>query len=226
MTTQIVQLTLGVCNCYLIKQKGLILVDTGSIPNSKAFIQQTEKAHINPSDLSLILLTHGHWDHIAGTKEIKETTGAKTAINFREAPWMRKANPPLPPPTTLWGRIFGSILKIMVPMVKLKGVKADIEMSDGVLTLEPYGINGKVMHTPGHSKGSMSVILNSGEAFVGDLAMNGFPMRVGPGLPIFADSEDQVRASWTALLENGAKTIYPAHGNPFPASELKKQLQL
>jgi glyoxylase-like metal-dependent hydrolase (beta-lactamase superfamily II) len=70
----------------------------------------------------------------------------------------------------------------------------------------------------------MSLLLDTGEAFVGDLAMNGFPMRFGYGMPVFADDTDIVKESWRLLLDNGAKWIYSAHGKPFQAEKLRKLL--
>ena len=81
-----------------------------------------------------------------------------------------------------------------------------------------------MVYTPGHTLGSTSVLLNSGEAFVGDLAMSAKVMRLNPGMPIFAEDMDLVKASWKKLLDLGAKTIYPAHGKPFSAEVFRQQL--
>jgi glyoxylase-like metal-dependent hydrolase (beta-lactamase superfamily II) len=91
----------------------------------------------------------------------------------------------------------------------------DIVLGDGDFRLTEYGIPGKIVFTHGHSIGSVSVLLETGDAFVGDLTMNGFPLRLNPGLPILAENMQKVRASWKVLLDQGAKTIYPAHGKPF-----------
>jgi len=64
-------------------------------------------------------------------------------------------------------------------------------------------------------------VLDSGDAIVGDLAMNRIPLRLSPGLPIFADDMALVRRSIEKVLVAGAKTIYPAHGKPFPADVLR-----
>ncbi len=45
--------------------------------------------------------------------------------------------------------------------------------------------------------------------------MNAFPLRLTPGVPIFADDLELVKQSWKKLLDLGAKKIYPAHGKPF-----------
>jgi glyoxylase-like metal-dependent hydrolase (beta-lactamase superfamily II) len=96
----------------------------------------------------------------------------------------------------------------------------DIVIDDDGLDLEPYGVSGHVVHTPGHSPGSVSVVLSGGEAFVGDLAMNGPPMCLKPSFGIFAHQPEQVPASWRKLLGLGVRTVYPAHGRPFPAARL------
>ncbi|UCB44816.1 MAG: MBL fold metallo-hydrolase, partial [Spirochaetota bacterium] len=101
----------------------------------------------------------------------------------------------------------------------------DIVLEDSPFSLTPYGIKGKIIPTPGHSSGSMSLILESGDAFVGDLFMNGFPMRKGPGIPIFADDIDTVKKSARFLMDNGAKVIYPGHGEPFNADIINERLK-
>jgi glyoxylase-like metal-dependent hydrolase (beta-lactamase superfamily II) len=52
--------------------------------------------------------------------------------------------------------------------------------------------------------------------------MNMFPLRLSPGPPIFGDDVQVVIASWRKLLDMGVKTIYPAHGKPFPAEVMRK----
>jgi hydroxyacylglutathione hydrolase len=99
-------------------------------------------------------------------------------------------------------------------------IEADLLLGDEGLDLEPYGVSGRIVHTPGHSPGSVSVLLPSGEAFVGDLAMNGPPMCLRPSFGIFADRPEQVPASWRRLVAMGARVAYPGHGNPFPVSAL------
>ena len=97
-------------------------------------------------------------------------------------------------------------------------------LGDDGLSLDEYGIPGKVIHTPGHTMGSMSVLTENGDAFVGDLAGSARYMRLKPGMPIFAENESLIKPSWKKLLDSGAKMIYPAHGKPFPAEALRKQL--
>jgi len=88
MKTEIHQLSLGVCNCYLIKEEGLIMVDAGFPNQGQKFLKELKDLSIEPKDISLILLTHGHWDHIGSTNELKRLTGGKVAINQPEKSWI------------------------------------------------------------------------------------------------------------------------------------------
>jgi len=175
-------------------------------------------------DIRLILLTHGHWDHIGSVRDIKEFTGAQVALHRREKDWLEKSLKPLPPGVTRWGRTFAGIMAMFMSSVHVPPTKVDMELGDREVSLTQYGIPGKIVPTPGHSSRSVSVLLESGEAFVGDLAMNGFPLRLRSGLPILAEDMQHVRKSWELLLAEGARTIYPAHGKPFSADVIRKAL--
>ena len=70
METELHKISLGAGNCNLTKGDGLVLVESGALPKADEFLMALKKLHINPKDISLIFLTHGHWDHIAGISEI------------------------------------------------------------------------------------------------------------------------------------------------------------
>ena len=224
MNTEIHKLSLRMCNCYLLKRNGLVLIDAGPPNQVNRLRKELQELSINPQDISLMLLTHGHYDHIGSVSEIKALTGCQVAINHREKDWVEQALKPLPPGIGLWGALLGVPMRIMVPLVKFPGSPVDVALGDEPFSLEPFGISGKVLHTPGHSSGSMSVLLDTGEAFIGDLAMNSLPMRIGPGMPPLGDDPNAIKRSWRLLLDNGAKTMYPAHGNSFSANALEKAI--
>jgi hydroxyacylglutathione hydrolase len=215
---------LGIDHCYIIKDKGAIMIDGGAPKKAKEFTKAIKKVSIKPEEVQLIILTHGHWDHIASAKEIREITGAKIALHHREKDWLENSLKPMPPGMTTWGHILGTIIGMFMPFVHIPGAHVDMVLEDEELSLGEYGIPGKVIYTPGHSSGSVSVLLETGDAFVGDLAMNKFPLCLSPGLPIFAEDWQKVEESWKFLLEQGAKTIYPAHGEPFSANIIRDAL--
>jgi glyoxylase-like metal-dependent hydrolase (beta-lactamase superfamily II) len=221
---RIIPVTLGFGQCYLLQAGGAVLVDAGVPGMARAFAKSLDRAGIAPSDVKLIIVTHGHWDHIGSARDIRKLTGARLALHEREAHWLENAFAPMPPGATAWGRILGGILSVYMPFVRIPSCSVDLKLGNEGLSLAVYGIPGKVLHTPGHSSGSVSVLLDSGEAFVGDLAMNGFPLRLTPGFPIFAEDMVKLRESWQLLLAQGARMIYPAHGKPFEADIMRKAL--
>jgi glyoxylase-like metal-dependent hydrolase (beta-lactamase superfamily II) len=220
MGTNIYPVTLGFDHAYVIQDQGTIMVDGGAPNQAKAFSKALESVSVKP----LIVLTHGHWDHIGSAKEIKEITGAQIAMHQREKHWLESSLKPMPPGVTTWGHIFGGIVKVFLPFIRIPATDVDVVLGDEEVSLAEYGIPGKVVYTPGHSSGSVSVLLETGEAFVGDMAMNKFPLRLSPGLPIFAEDWQQLMESWKQLLDQGAKTIYPSHGEPFPAEIIREAL--
>ena len=224
MGIDIHKIPLGVANCYVIKDEGAIMIDSGTPKKGKKFVKSLKNISIKPEDIKLIILTHGHWDHIGSAKEIKEITGAKIAMHQLEKDCLEKSLMLVPPAVNRWGHIFAWIMSRFMPLVHIPSTDVDIILEDEEFSLVEFGIPGKVIHTPGHSSGSVSVLLETGDVFVGDLAMNGFPLRLGPGLPIFAEDLQKVKESWSLLLDRGAKMIYPAHGNPFSAEIMRKVL--
>ena len=224
MRASIHPIKLGVDHCYIIRGEGTIMIDGGGPNQVGSFEKFIASLSIKPQDIKMLVLTHGHWDHIGSAKGIKELTGAKLAIHQQEKEWLEKSLKPLPPGVSVWGKIFGRIMGMFMPLVHVPGADVDIVLGDGEFPLSGYGIPGKILYTPGHSMGSVSVLLETGDAFVGDLAMNGFPLRSGPGLPIFAEDMQKVRESWRLLMDAGAETIYPAHGKPFSVDFIRKSL--
>jgi hydroxyacylglutathione hydrolase len=224
MGINIYPIPLGFDHCYIIQDKGTIMIDGGAPKQAKKFAKAMEKISIKPEEVQLIVLTHGHLDHIGSASEIKEITGAKIAMHELEKDCLEKSLKPMPPGVTTWGHILSKIMTLFLPLIHIPEAHVDVLLGDEEFSLEKYGISGKVIHTPGHSYGSVSVLLETGDAFVGDLAMNKFPLRLSAGLPIFAEDLQKVEESWKLLLDQGAKTIYPAHGDSFSADIIRDAL--
>ena len=182
-----------------------------------------EEIRLNPKDIRLIILTHGHWDHIGSLHPIQQMTGAQVAVHRFDQPWLENGRPTWPRGRTPYGKgMIWFAERLIHP--NLPPVKVDHVIDENGMSLSEYGIPGKVIYTPGHTKGHLSIILDSGEAFVGDMAMNDWYLRFTPGLPIFADVADKLADSWKKIMSAGAKRIYPAHGMDFPVEIMQKEI--
>jgi glyoxylase-like metal-dependent hydrolase (beta-lactamase superfamily II) len=92
---------------------------------------------------------------------------------------------------------------------------------DNDTLLKELGIEGEILETPGHSADSISVLLEDGSLFAGDLAMNILKPLGLKYRPIFSEEPEEVYSSWEKVKTAGAKTVYPSHGDPFPIEKLR-----
>lgn len=87
--------------------------------------------------------------------------------------------------------------------------------------LSPYGVTGKVIYTPGHTDCSISVVLDSGHAIVGDIFIPS-PYTGEVCLAYFAYSEESVLLDSVHKLLDLAHIFYGSHGGPFTKDEIVK----
>lgn len=224
MAVKIHVIHLGLDQCYIVQDDGAIIIDGGSPGKINKFKRALHEISIAPEAIQVILITHGHWDHIGCASDIRELTGAKIAMHELDKERLEKPLKVMPPGVNAWGVLLEKATNLVLPFVHIPRATVDLVIGDEGMSLSEYGIPGRVIHTPGHSPGSVSVLLDSGQAFVGDMAMNKFPLRYGANMPVFAEDVAQLKESWRMLLNQGARTIYPAHGKPFSSDIIRKVL--
>ncbi len=218
---------LGVANTFIVKGQGTVLIDCGVPKKANAFSKHLQAIGIRPQDIQLIIITHGHWDHIGSAADIKQISGAKILMHQEDCKWLEALYESPPQGVNLWGKFLAKTMAaLMSPFIHVRPAEVDIVLDKDSLSLDEYGIPGRIVCTPGHTSGSISLLLESGEAIVGDMAMNKFPMRLSPGLPIFAENMPQLIDSWKALLEEDIKSIYPSHGGPFSPDVMRRAVLL
>ena len=222
IATQIITLNFSINRCYILKTKNAILIDGGPPGCRDSFIKQLDENGISSDKIKLIILTHGDFDHIGSAKEFKAITGAKIAIHESDRVNLEKGLMNWSPGVTRWGKISRFLLNPLVANKNIPPVKADIIIYEKEFPLYEFGIEGKIIYTPGHTLGSISVLLDSGEAFVGCMAQNRLPFTLKPKFPIYAVNIPLLKESWRKLINAGAKTIYPGHGNPFSVDRIKE----
>lgn len=223
MEVTISRIALGLGACYLIRHEGAILVDCGYPGRGGAFRRALSALGVSPGDVGLIVLTHGHADHVGSASEIAAMTGAKVAIHHADGPWLESGHSAPVRLVGALGRRFSPVATRIFSALPFRPLRADVIIGDEGLSLEPYGVPGEVLHTPGHTAGSISVVLRDGSAIVGDLAMGGLPpLRRHPGVPYVAEDLGLIAASWRLLLGRGIRAVYPGHGRPFAADDMRR----
>ena len=83
-------------------------------------------------------------------------------------------------------------------------------------------LQGKILYTPGHTSDSISLKVGN-IFFCGDASMNGFPSM--KRLTIWIENKVQFEKSLDILFAEDVDWIYPAHGKPFPKSDIKKSIK-
>jgi glyoxylase-like metal-dependent hydrolase (beta-lactamase superfamily II) len=217
------RIPVGINNCYLLRGNRTVLIDGGAPGGYKDFVRGLQELEIDPREIELIVLTHGHADHIGSLYEIQKLTKAKVAIHKADSGWVQNGNPPLPPGVTPWGR---TLIRMATRFYKPKITPCNVDYAfgGGGFSLREYGVPGQVIHTPGHSAGSSCVVLDTGEVFAGDMAMNAWFLRLTPGLPVLAENPETVIESWEKIVAANTKRVYPAHGKEFPIYVMCKEI--
>lgn len=226
---QIIQLSVfpfGMINCFLITgEKKHILVDTGVPGSEKRIIRQLIKHQIGLENIGLIVITHGHIDHFGSAKKLSSILKAPILIHDLDKKALQSGKSmieTLKPNHKFWD-IF---LKPKLSRDKAPSCDPDILLyDDDEYDLSAYGINGKVIHTPGHTPGTLSVVLESREAIIMDLAssgilLGGIAFRSRMKHPPFHDDLKEVKNSINKVLLSGAEKFYLGHGYPVSKKSL------
>ena len=192
-------------NCYLVVSgTEMLVIDTGMPGNGNRIINYIKGLGKKASDISCIVLTHADIDHVGSAAELKKMTTAKLAIHEDEA-------------AVLAGKtrgkdvkgLLGLLFKLMSPLIRFHPIDPDIILKDNI------DIAGfKVIHTPGHTNGSICLYLSGKIIFVGDALRN--DSNGNPRLPSKSMSADivQAKASLIAISELEFDSLFPGHGAP------------
>ena len=119
-----------------------------------------------PSDVTRLMLTHCHPDHAGGAAHVSRQTGKPVDVHEADAEYVRSGTQPDADPTSSIGRLFRRL-----PQPKQEKVLIGEELTDGQVV--PFGGGIRVVHTPGHSPGHASYLLEeSGVLITGDAIFN------------------------------------------------------
>jgi len=231
-TKQTVQsLKLGFTWCYLVKcLDGYLLIDTSYPTCFLSFQKRMANIGIDIAEIKYLLLTHHHDDHAGFAAELVKETECRVIVHRNAVSPLKQGK------SEDTGKALNRRVQITfmfyAPYHALfhKDTYPPLTLSDRDILLEgdnesflkDIGIDGVILHTPGHTytRDSISVLLSDGSAFVGDAAMNFLWWTGIRHRPICIGDINTVYESWQKLREHGARVIYPAHGKPFSVQEL------
>jgi hydroxyacylglutathione hydrolase len=185
-----------------------ILVDT-SVPRLWQKLQRhLDKAGIDKIDY--LILTHSHFDHAGNARRIKERFNLKVFIQKEEAEYLVQGKNIVPAGTTIITRfLINTAGRKLLPLFRYESCQYDL-IVDSIYELKEIGFNGYLMHTPGHTSGSMSLVVDDELALVGDTMFGIFRWSV---FPPFAENVSQMINSWNKLLKTDCSIFIPSHGS-------------
>lgn len=215
---EIIQVLSGRSNVFLLWNGEInILIDTSVSRAWPKLQKKLDKLAIHKIDY--LILTHAHYDHAANAGRIKETFNSKVVIQRKEERYLSNGDNILPQGTTLFTRPLVHLLgRRLLPGLKYPPCKPDL-LIDTHYDLRALGFTASLIHTPGHTAGSMSLIVDDEIAIVGDTMFGVFKWSV---FPPYAEDIALMIHSWGKLLETKCSVFLPSHGTGKSRSLLQK----
>ncbi|MGA1865033.1 MAG: MBL fold metallo-hydrolase, partial [bacterium] len=205
---------LGFVNAFLLSAgDGYMLIDTGTAQQWDHLEAELIQAGCLPDKLKLVIVTHGDFDHAGNCSELQRKYGAKIAMHPGDVDMVRTGVPVKRRIKGVMGRL---LLWMGGRMVRgFKTFQPDLVLEDGQV-ISGQGLTAKIIHTPGHTKGSIAVLTDDGMLLIGDTLSN----RFSPGFPPLIENEEEFHKSLEILKRTDASMVFPGHGKPFPFEAL------
>ncbi len=177
-------------NYYVLEIKnGKLLFDCGWPGTMPQFTAELKRKGLMPTEIKYILVSHFHTDHAGLVQEFKNL-GAKFILLESQVTFIKPLND------------FHKRKKTPFTEI-LEDHNLLLKFEDSRRFLASIGIDGEIISTPGHSDDSITLILDAGFAFTGDL----------PPRSIVSDEDHVTKESWNKIYNHKITRIYPAHGN-------------
>lgn len=194
MKHEIIELKYSNTNTYLIRgEKGYLLFDTGWAGTFQMFCRALGEKRIDIKDIHYILVSHYHPDHMGIAQNIA-LLGPEILVAEEQKEYIHKPD-----------AVFQRENKYpYLPIEEKKTVLFSLKESRQIL--DQIGLSGEILHTPGHSDDSISLVLDQGDIFVGDL---------NPLYELELHKGTEIEFSWNKLLKTDPKCIHYGHAKTF-----------
>lgn len=216
MTHRLHSIRLHNTNCYmLVGEGGVVLVDPGPPHRENDIQEELRSFGCTEEDVKLIFVTHGHYDHFGSAEAMRERTGALIAAHPLDAQWMSSGRHHIPPAQDFRSTLLRWWFIVLSPLVHFHPCVPDLLLKDEE-RLDAYGVAARVLFTPGHTLGSISLVTDDGIALIGDTLVN----RTLLTEPTFADDRIALQQSLKRLRSMAPTMLYPGHGDPLTLAEM------
>ena len=185
-----IRLRYGNTNTFFIRgEKGGLLIDTDYAGTLPAFYKAIKANDSKVGDIGFILATHWHPDHMGLVSELMKQ-GVRLLLPDVQKEYVHFSD-----------NIFARDGLQYEPVDET--LATVISCEDSRKALARMGISGEIIHTPSHSKDSISLILDDGECLVGDIEPYG-------NIEAYEDKA-KLKADWELILSFDPKKVYFAH---------------
>jgi hydroxyacylglutathione hydrolase len=182
----------------------IILIDAGVAGSEQQIFDQIRRTGRRPDDVSLLILTHAHPDHIGAAEAIREASGCSIAAHPADRRWIEDTNlQDRERPVPGFSRLVGG------------PVPVDRVLNDGDVIRFDSGSSLEVIYTPGHSPGSVSLLLRP------DMVLfSGDAIPVPGDLPIYDDPDASLDSIERLMTIEGITALFPSWDEPKEGEEV------
>ena len=206
---------------------GYIMIDTGYEHSLRDVEKKLNKRNISLSDIKYVFLTHAHDDHAGFLNELLgRNKDFKVIMSNKAMEILKRGQISFEGGcSTFPAWVFCKFMRMLgkekhlFPAIEDKYGDRFIEITEANKTVLEDLLQGKILYTPGHTSDSISLRIDN-IIFCGDATMNAFKSMKRRS--IWIENKEEFGKSWDVLFSEDVDWIYPAHGKPFPKSDIKK----
>ena len=192
-------------NVYLVSNGDkAILIDTCRESYRDKILEKCKRKKV-----SLIILTHGHVDHIQNAAFLSKRLNVPIALHKGDYELIKDNWAQPMSARSFLGKIILMLSKKSIKTDRIEPFEPHVFLSDGD-DLSEYGVQATVIELPGHTKGSIGVRVEGTDVIVGDALMN---MIYPTKSPLYDDKEN-VKTSAAKISALGAVRVHFGHGKP------------